>query len=60
MSDDSNQTMIALMAEIQKDERAFALLTAKLFAEGRDRHMTYGDVLREFGDPRFWLEYNDA
>lgn len=59
MPDGKNQTtdLIALMGEVQKDERAFNLLTARLFKEGRKRYVTYGSLLAEYGDPRTWPEY---
>lgn len=49
---------VALMAEIQEDERAFNLLMWKTIAEGEERHITMGNVLELFGDPRSWPEYS--
>lgn len=57
---DRSQTadIVALMGEVQQDERAFVLLHAKAVELGRGwRYVTFGDVLREHGDPRTWPEY---
>lgn len=58
MPNDQTQTTIDLMREVQQDERAFALLTARLFAELPG--LTYGKLLERDGDPRLWREYADA
>jgi hypothetical protein len=50
--------ILALMGKVQNDERAFVLLHARTIDLGRSgRHITFGDVLREYGDPRTWPEY---
>jgi hypothetical protein len=51
------ETTIELMREVQQDERAFALLTERLFSGA---HLTYGKLLERDGDPRLWPEYADA
>ncbi len=51
-----SKELVDLMREVQQDELAFALLTARLFAEG-ENDVTYGKLLTEFGDPRQWPEY---
>ena len=52
--------LIALMGEVQKDERAFGLLNARVFSESKKRYVTFGSVLTKYGDPRTWPEYAKA
>lgn len=53
----TEQERVALLAEVQQDERAFNLLTLKMQAEGRAQYLNYGKTLELFGDPRSWPEY---
>ena len=54
----TDEEKTSLMREVQKDDRAFALLTAALHK--CDEGTTYGRLLAERGDPRQWPEYGNG
>jgi hypothetical protein len=53
----TEQERVDLLAEVQKDERAFNLLTRKMQTEGEKQYLNFGKTLELFGDPRSWPEY---